>query len=121
MAVEGLAGGSGRGVRFLVSAGVVYEIMAAAASSPQTTEINAGARAETLMKWVHLGLAQSALFVGLACYFDPGGAPEYLSGAVLAAIVMEASYLHARAAGLKNGGQGTERDLSQTWGGAVAA
>ena len=46
------------GIAFLVSAGIVYEIIAAACSSPQTTEINAGTRADTLMKWVHIGLAQ---------------------------------------------------------------
>ena len=52
------------GIAFLVAAGIVYEIIAAACSSPQTTEINASTRAGTLMKWVHIGLAQSALFVG---------------------------------------------------------
>lgn len=60
MAVEGLRDNSrqGQGTAFLVSAGVMYEIIAAACSSPQTTELNAGARAKTLMKWVHLGVVQ---------------------------------------------------------------
>ena len=53
------------GVAFLVSAGLVYEAIAAACSSPQTMEINAKARSGTLMKWVNLGVAQAALFVVL--------------------------------------------------------
>mgnify|MGYP003344388595 CR=1 FL=1 len=42
---------------------VLYEIIAAACSSPQTTEINAATRADTLMKWVNLGIAQAVVFV----------------------------------------------------------
>ena len=72
MAVEGL-GSSSDGIAFLVSAGVMYEIIAAACSSPQTTELNACARAGTLMKWVHLGIAQGILFVGAAVRIDLGG------------------------------------------------
>ena len=58
------------GVPFLVSAGIVYEIIAAACSSPQTTEINASTRADTLMKWVHIGLVQAGLFVVIAAAID---------------------------------------------------
>jgi len=45
----------GDGVAFLVSAGLVYECIAKACSSPQTAELNAEKRAETLMKWVNIG------------------------------------------------------------------
>lgn len=107
--VNEIVGGSGSdGIAFLVSAGIVYEIIAAAASSPQTTEINASTRAKTLMKWVHLGLAQSALFVGAAAFFDRKHARPIIIGGVLAAAILEASYIHARDAGIKNGGPGTE-------------
>lgn len=110
MAVEGLTGpNTGQGIAFIVSAGVVYEIIAAAASSPQTTEINAQARASTLMKWVHLGLAQAALFIAIAAYVDRRHAGAILAGGILAAGILEASYLHAKRVGISNPGPSTER------------
>jgi len=107
MAVEGL-GGSGKGVAFLVSAGVMYEIIAAACSSPQTTELNANARADTLMKWVNLGVAQGILFVVIAACYDRKDATAILSGGTLAAILLYAQYVHARNAGLDSNEPGTE-------------
>ena len=71
MALEKMSGNGSTGIAFLVSAGIVYEIIAAACSSPQTTEINASKRADTLMKWVNLGIAQAALFVFAAAVFRP--------------------------------------------------
>jgi hypothetical protein len=109
MALERLEGGnSSWGVAFLVSAGIVYEIVAAACSSPQTTEINAKQRSGTLMKWVHIGLVQSVLFVGAAAYFDRGRAIPYLAGGGAAAAIMYGSYLHARQAGMASDAPGTE-------------
>lgn len=96
------------GLAFLVSAGIVYEIIAAACSSPQTTEINAGERSETLMKWVYLGLAQSAVFVGAAAYLDPGNRDAIIWGGATAGGLMLAQYYHARAAGLSSDLPGTE-------------
>ena len=107
MAVEGL-GGESKGVAFLVSAGVMYEIIAAACSSPQTTELNAKARSETLMKWVHLGVAQGLLFIVLAAAYDRKEAVPILVGGTLAAVLLYAQYVHARNAGLANGGPPTE-------------
>ena len=107
MAVEGLSGG-GKGVAFLVSAGVMYEIIAAACSSPQTTELNAGARADTLMKWVNIGVAQGLLFVGLAAWYQPKDAVAIIVGGTLAAVLLYAQYVHARNSGLENGGAPTE-------------
>jgi len=108
MAIEKLARKAGSGVAILVSAGIVYEIIAAACSSPQTTEINAFARADTLMKWVYIGEVQAALFVGLAAYFDPHFAKEYIIGGVLAGGIMHTCYVHAKVAGLANGGPPSE-------------
>ena len=114
MAVEGLdglnrnAGGNGEGRAFLVSAGIVFEIMAAACSSPQTTELNAGKRAPTLIKWVNIGVVGSALFVGIASALEPEHSPAIVAGGVLAGGLMYAAYLHARHAGLANGGEPTE-------------
>jgi hypothetical protein len=94
--------GAGDGVAFLVSAGIVYEIIAAACSSPQTTEINAGTRAPTLMKWVHIGLVQAALFVAAAAYFDKRHRRQIIAGGVAAGVIMYGSYLHARDAGIQS-------------------
>ena len=98
----------GGGVAFLVSAGIVYEIIAAACSSPQTTEINASRRAGTLMKWVHIGVIQAALFVTIAACLDEKHRMEIIAGGLLAMILMYGQYYHAKAAGLRNGGPGTE-------------
>jgi len=99
---------SGDGVAFLVSAGIVYEIIAAACSSPQTTEINATTRAGTLMKWVHLGVGQAVLFVVIAAAIDRGHRKAILAGGTIAAVLMYGQYAHAKAAGLRNGGPPTE-------------
>lgn len=92
---------------FMVSAGLVYEVIAAACSSPQTTEINAGKRADTLMKWVHLGVVQSALLVGIAAMMSKRPGPA-LAGGGVAIGLMYAQYVHARNAGLKSSRPGTE-------------
>jgi hypothetical protein len=107
MAVEGLGGGS-KGIAFLVSAGVMYEIIAAACSSPQTTELNAARRAGTLMKWVNLGVAQGVLFVLLAALWDRKDRGAILAGGFLAAVLLYVQYEHARRSGLASGEPGTE-------------
>ena len=96
------------GVAFLVSAGLVYEAIAAACSSPQTMEINAKARAGTLMKWVHLGVGQAALFVLIAAYVDKRHRTAILAGGGLAAALMYWQYVHAKSAGLASCEPGTE-------------
>ena len=115
MAVEGI-GGSGKGTAFLVSAGVMYEIIAAACSSPQTTELNAAARSKTLMKWVHLGVAQGVLFVALAAIYDRRQAVPILTGGTLAAVLLYWQYDHAKKSGLGSTEPPTE-DYSGSWGG----
>ena len=98
----------GNGVPFLVSAGLVYEIIAANCSSPQTTEINVDKRGDTLFKWVHLGLGQAVLFVGLAVLIDREHAGAIVAGGAIAAAIQYGCFLHAKSSGLKNGGAGTE-------------
>ncbi len=100
---------SAGGIAFLVAAGIVYEIVAAACSSPQTTEINAGARAGTLMKWVHLGIAQAIVFVLIAAMLDSKHAAQILGGGFLAAGLMYGQYTHAKKAGLRSSLPGTEQ------------
>ena len=103
-----VSGMASAGIAFLVSAGIVYEIIAAACSSPQTTEINASARADTLMKWVYIGIAQAALFVIIAAAIDHKHRTAILAGGSLAGGLMLLQYRHARDAGLADGRPGTE-------------
>jgi hypothetical protein len=106
--VAGVVGSVGDGGTFLISAGIVYEIVAAACSSPQTAEINADKRADTLMKWVYLGLGQSALFIALAVMVEPSKAKPIIYGGSLAAGIMYGSYRYAMQSGLASVAPGTE-------------
>jgi hypothetical protein len=109
VALEQIGTVGGAGVAFLVGGGIVYEIVAANCSSPQTTELNASARADTLMKYVHLGLVQSAVFVAVAMKFDKAHARPILAGGVLAAAFMYGLYGHAKREGLASNAPPTER------------
>lgn len=100
--------GNGNGVAFAVAAGLLLEGVAAYCSSPQTTELNAKSRADTLMKWVHLGLAQSWLLILIAAWIDKAHRWAILSGGAAASVMIYGSYLHARSAGLKSSAPGTE-------------
>lgn len=108
MADMGALGNGNRSVEFMVAAGLVFEVIAAACSSPQTTELNASARADTLMKWVMIGMVMSAVFVMIAAALSPEKWPPLLGGG-LAGAMMWTAYAHAKSAGLKNGGPPTER------------
>jgi hypothetical protein len=104
--IDSMRGSSG--IAFMVAAGLVYEIIAAACSSPQTTEINASTRSDTLMKWVQLGLVQAAFFVIIAAIIERNKAFPILTGGALAGIIMGACYYHANMAGLQSNAAGTE-------------
>lgn len=108
MALEQVTANLGNGTAFLVAGGIVYEIIAANCSSPQTTELNAHARADTLMKWVHLGMVQAGVFIGAAMLFDRGHRAAILSGGLLAGVLMYGLYGHAKVAGLNSAAPGTE-------------
>lgn len=100
-------GGTGNALEFMGSALLVYGIVAAACSSPQTAEINADKRSSTLMKWVYLGLGQSAVFIAIAASISDRP-KAVVAGGSLAGALMLGSYIHANKAGLSSGGQGTE-------------
>lgn len=100
--------GVGQGIAFLVSAGIVAEIVAKACSSPQTTELNADKRAPTLMKWVNIGMGEAAIFVAIAAYLDKNHAKAIIMGGVLEAGITYAEYMHGKSAGLASTEQGTE-------------
>lgn len=86
---------------------MMYTVIAGTCSSPQTTEINAKSRSKTLMKWVHLGVAQGALLTAIGMYLDKRRWPP-LVGAGIAGAMLYSSYIHANASGLKSGKPGTE-------------
>lgn len=80
-----------------VYANLAYQIYSATNSSPQTTELFAADRAETLWKYVRLGGVQVAAF-GIAGSLLKGS-PWPLIGAGAAALAMHLMYMSA----LRNG------------------
>jgi hypothetical protein len=115
--VADLNGGGGT-ILMAVYATLMYDVISATNSSPQTTEINAKTRADTLMKWVHLGLAQGALFVALGALIEArGGRSPWppLVGGGLAAALLYGQYVHARNAGLGSSKPGTEPSSTAAW------
>lgn len=107
------------GVAFLVSYGIVCEIIAKVNSSPQTTELNAEKRTPTLMKWVHLGMAESILVVGVAVLIDKKYRAPILAGGILGMVVTETEYIHAKTAGLQKVGLPPTEDWEKQEGGFV--
>src|SRR6516164_8624152 len=89
-----------------IYAALTYDIISATNSSPQTTEINAAVRAETLMKWVKIGLAQAAFFAALGVALDKKRWPPVL-GAGIAAVLLWIQYVYARNA--RPGDRGARR------------
>jgi hypothetical protein len=104
---------AGDGVAFLVSYGIVAEIIAKACSSPQTVHLNAGKRADTLMLWVNIGVAESVIVIAIAAWVDskvPGEnhTAAILWGGALAIMATYAEYWYAKTRGLSEGGPTTE-------------
>lgn len=95
-------------IKVAVYATLMYDIISATNSSPQTTEINASLRAETLMKWVKLGLLQGSAFVALGVMLDKQRWPPLLGGA-LAGILLWFQYDYAMKCGLEKPGVSTEK------------
>lgn len=109
MALEKMANGDASwGIAFLVSAGIVAEIVAKACSSPQTAELNADKRAPTLMKWVNIGLFEAAGFVVIAAFLDRRHRVPIILGGLTEGAITFAQYGHAKRAGLASSEPGTE-------------
>lgn len=96
---------AGDGIAFLVAGGIVYEIIAKDCSSPQTAEINIRKREETLMKWVHVGQIEGALMLAVAAIIDRKHRKAILAGGILAMVITELEYVHARSAGKASANQ----------------
>jgi hypothetical protein len=75
-------------------------------SSPQTTELNAQARADTLMKWVRIGGLVAIVGGAGATLYSKSAAPLVGAGAIT--LLMYGMYVHAKNSGLENGGATTE-------------
>jgi hypothetical protein len=98
--------GESPAVKVAVCAALAYDIISATNSSPQTTEINATARADTLMKWVTIGEYQIVGFGILLSILDRSLWPAL--GCALGGGLMHLQYKHAMQSGLANGGPPTE-------------
>jgi hypothetical protein len=102
----GLGGGRGRMLAVAIAAEMIYQLVGANLSSPQSNELNAAARAPTLRKWVNLTNAEAAGWVVFLCVLDDSLWPALGGG--LAGVGMMLKYRHAIRSGLAEGGQPTE-------------
>lgn len=97
------------GLAFLSGAQIMADIVAKACSSPQTMEINAQARAGTLMKWVRVGLLEGSGLVIIAAVISPQVSMAFLAGGAAEGVITYMQYRHARQAGLASTAPGTEQ------------
>lgn len=98
-----LLGAGTAAVLFGVYADLAYNTYSATNSSPQTTELFAGERSDTLWKYVRLGALQVAALGLFGAYLAKSWWP--LIGALCVAAVMHWMYSHALQAG---GGETSE-------------
>jgi hypothetical protein len=94
-----------------IYAALTYDIIAATNSSPQTTEINAAKRADSLMKWVRIGTAQTIIFVAIGVTIEAKrGNPIWppIVGTLLAAGLLYIQYVYALQCGLRSAAPPTE-------------
>ena len=95
-----------RAITVAVSAELVWQQVSATLSSPQTAELNAGARAPTLQKWVNVSTAEGLAWIAFLCWLDKSWWPAL--GGMLAGVGMLLKYRYAITAGLANGAPPTE-------------
>src|SRR5258708_25463046 len=85
-----------------IAAELVYQVASANLSSPQSNELDAGARAPTLQKWVNISNAETSGWVVFLCVMDGSLWPALGGGLALGGMVLK--YRHAIRSGLANGG-----------------
>ena len=107
------------GIAFLVAAGVVYEALAFACSSPQTAEINIQTRGDTLMKWVHLGQVLALILIVVAASVDEKHRVPIVVGGAFGMVSAELLYVYAKASGMKRPGPMTEQTYGARWPGVA--
>lgn len=89
-----------------VYATFALDVFSTFTSSPQTTEINASARADTLMKWVKVGAAVAVAGGVVGSAVDRSALPIVATGSI--ALGMYFLYVHAKNRGLESSAPGTE-------------
>ena len=101
-------GNSGRSWAILLAVYATFalDVFSTFTSSPQTTEINATARADTLMKWVKIGAVVAVGGGAVGSYIDKSALPVVATSSVAVAMVL--LYVHAKNKGLADGAPGTE-------------
>ena len=104
--MAGLEAAGGAAALFGIYAALSYDVYSSTNSSPQTTELFAGERSETLMKYVRIGGVQAVAFGLFGTLLTRSVWP--LAGALTAGAVMHGLYLHANRSGLAK--QGREPD-----------
>ena len=90
--------GPAAALAFGVYADLAFNLYSAMNSSPQTTELFADDRAETLWKYVKIADA-AALGFGLLGVLLAGGSWWPMAGAVVVVVMMHLMYAHALKAG----------------------
>lgn len=103
-----VARSAGNGIALLVGATAMADIVAKTCSSPQTLEVNANKRADTLWKWVNTGTIEGLAIVGIAALVDKQYAKFIILGGVIEATVTYAEYAYGKKAGLASSEPGTE-------------
>lgn len=81
-----------------VAAEMVYQLIGANLSSPQSNQLNAGARAPTLQKWVNLTNIEAVAWIAFLAYLDQSWWP--VLGGALALGSMALKYKNAIETGL---------------------
>ncbi len=81
-----------RAVMVALAAEMVYQLTGSNMSSPQTAELNAGARAPTLKKWVMLTNYESAAWIIFLCILDMSLWPLVGGGLALGGMVWKYDY-----------------------------
>lgn len=99
---------------------MAYNVASANLSSPQTTEMFAGARADTLWKHVKRADAQVAVYGvlgALVANAEQAGAWVWpVAGATIAGVIMHASYAVALRDGLEAAGRADMTARGALWG-----
>ena len=104
---DDMTGGGGlRMVTVAVAAEMVYQLVGSNMSSPQTAELNAGARAPTIQKWVNLTNAEAVAWILFLCALDKSWWPALGGGLALGGMVLK--YRYAINSGLQNSAPPTE-------------
>ena len=101
-----MTGGRSWAILLAVYATFALDVFSTFTSSPQTTEINATARADTLMKWVKIGAVVAVGGGAVGSYLDKSALPVVATSTV--AVSMWLLYVHAKNKGLESGAPGTE-------------